>query len=254
MTQRQQPPPRREGIPNGVMRTPASKEDPPTPEVQLRRARETIEELWERDYMIYTDGSAEGGVADGGAGVAVIGARRRGGWGMSGASGSILQFLCSGGSRHAGGPWLAGEKPGVEESCGLTGSQALLAALEGCSTQTRVSKLRDALWRLEGEGRNLVLVWVPGHCGLPGNKRAAVELWLLTLDLPRCLGLELCSCRALLFCLVFDCRMGCVNLSLLVKVSVLLKLQSIAFFSRLAARCFFLFFDYFSSIFPFPGT
>ena len=29
--------------------------------------------------MIYTDGSAEGGVADGGAGVALIGARRRGG-------------------------------------------------------------------------------------------------------------------------------------------------------------------------------
>ena len=31
MTQRQQPQPRREGIPNRVMRTPASKEDPPPP-------------------------------------------------------------------------------------------------------------------------------------------------------------------------------------------------------------------------------
>ena len=72
MTQRQQPPPWREGIPNEVVRTPASKEDPP-PEVQLRRARETIEELGERDYMIYTDGSAEGGIADGGAGVVLIG-------------------------------------------------------------------------------------------------------------------------------------------------------------------------------------
>ena len=31
MTQRQQPPPWREGILNGVVRTPASKEDPPPP-------------------------------------------------------------------------------------------------------------------------------------------------------------------------------------------------------------------------------
>ena len=36
-----------------------------------------------------------------------------------------------------------------------------------------------------------------------------VEPWLLTLDPSRCLGLELCSFRALLFCLVFDCGMGC---------------------------------------------
>ena len=51
-----------------------------------------------------------------------------------------------------------------------------------------------------------------------------MELWLLTLDLSRCLGQELCSFCALLFCLVFVCGMGCMNLSLLVKVSVLLKL------------------------------
>ena len=48
----------------------------------------------------------------------------------------------------------------------------------------------------------------------------------LSLDLSRCLGLELCIFCALLFCLVFDCGMGCMNLSLLVKVSVLLKLLS----------------------------
>ena len=64
----------------------------------------------------------------------------------------------------------------------------------------------------------------------------------------RCLGLEPCSFCAFLFCLVFDCGMGCMNLSLLVKVWVLLKLQS---FTRLTARCFFLLFDYFSFIFPF---
>ena len=54
----------------------------------------------------------------------------------------------------------------------------------------------------------------------------------------RCLGLELCSFRALLFCLVFVCGMGCMNLSLLVKVSVLLKLQSIAFFYKVDCPLF----------------
>ena len=65
-----------------------------------------------------------------------------------------------------------------------------------------------------------------------------VELWLLTLDLSRCLGLELCSFRALLFCLVFVCGMSCMNLFLLVKVSVLLKLQSIAFFYKIDCPLF----------------
>ena len=57
-----------------------------------------------------------------------------------------------------------------------------------------------------------------------------MELWPLTLDLLSCQGLELVSFRALLFCRVFDCGMSCINLSLLVKVWVLLKLQSIDFF------------------------
>ena len=65
-----------------------------------------------------------------------------------------------------------------------------------------------------------------------------VEPWLLILDLSRCLGLELCSFRAILFCLVFDCRMGCMSLTLLVKVWVLLKLQSIAFFYKVDCPLF----------------
>ena len=65
-----------------------------------------------------------------------------------------------------------------------------------------------------------------------------MELWLITLDLSRGLGLELCSFRALLFCIVFDCGMGCMNLSLMVKVSVLLKLQSIAFFYKVDCPLF----------------
>ena len=78
-----------------------------------------------------------------------------------------------------------------------------------------------------------------------------MELWLLTLDLLRCLGLELCSFPALLFCLVFDCGMGCMNLSLLVKVSVLLKLQSIAFFYRVDCLLFLPFLQLFLFHFSF---
>ena len=80
-----------------------------------------------------------------------------------------------------------------------------------------------------------------------------VELWLLTLDLLRCLGLELYSFSALLSCLAFDCGMSCMNLSLLVKVWVLLNFSQSLSFTRLTAHCFFLLFDYFSFIFPFPG-
>ena len=64
------------------------------------------------------------------------------------------------------------------------------------------------------------------------------ELLLLTVDLLRCLGLELCSFRAILFYLVFDCGMSCMNLSLLVKAWVLLKLQSIAFFYKVDCPLF----------------
>ena len=69
-------------------------------------------------------------------------------------------------------------------------------------------------------------------------RRPTRERWLLTLDPLRCLGLELCSFCALLFCLVFDCGMGCMNLSLLVKVWVLLKLQSFAFFCKVDCPLF----------------
>ena len=82
-----------------------------------------------------------------------------------------------------------------------------------------------------------------------------VELWLLTLDLLRYQGVELCSFRALLFCFVFDCGIGCMNLFLLLKVWLLFGCfsQSLSF-TRLTARCFFLLFNYFSCIFPYPGT
>ena len=62
---------------------------------------------------------------------------------------------------------------------------------------------------------------------------------VLTLDILRCQGLELVSFHDLLFCLVFDCGTGCMNLSLLVKIWVLLKLQSIAFYYKTDYQLFY---------------
>ena len=63
-------------------------------------------------------------------------------------------------------------------------------------------------------------------------------LWLLTLNLLIRQSLELGSFRALLFCLVFDCGMGCMSLSLLVYVWVLFKLQSIVIFNKIDSPLF----------------
>ena len=88
-----------------------------------------------------------------------------------------------------------------------------------------------------GAWEHLVLRCTGDHCSFQG---AQVHL-----------GLELFSFRALLFCLVFDCGMGCMSLSLLVKVWVLLKLQSIVFFYNVDCPLFLPFLQLFLFHFPF---
>ena len=56
--------------------------------------------------------------------------------------------------------------------------------------------------------------------------------------LKTCKGLELISFRALSFRLVFDCKVGCMSLSLMVNVLVPLKLQSIVFFYKIDCPLF----------------
>ena len=65
-----------------------------------------------------------------------------------------------------------------------------------------------------------------------------VELWLLTLGILRYQGIELVSYRFLLFCLVLNCGMGCMNLYMLMKAWVLLKFQSIAFSFKIGCQLF----------------
>ena len=88
-----------------------------------------------------------------------------------------------------------------------------------------------------GAWEHLVLRCTGDHCSLQG---AQVHL-----------GLELFSFRTLLFCLVFDCGMGCMSLSLLVKVWVLLKLQSIVFFYKVDCPLFLPFLQLFLFHFSF---
>ena len=76
----------------------------------------------------------------------------------------------------------------------------------------------------------------PAQYVLRRPTRGALAAHSRSFEMP--IGLELCSFRALLFCLVFDCGMGCMSLSLLVKVWVLLKLQSIAFFYKVDCPLF----------------
>ena len=78
---------------------------------------------------------------------------------------------------------------------------------------------------------------------------------LLTLDILRCLGLELVVQFSRSFVL------SCVRLWKGLHESVFagegvgaFKTCQLLSFTRLTTRCFFLFFDYFSFIFPFPGT
>ena len=97
--------------------------------------------------MIYTDGSAEGGVADGGAGVAVIGdGEVVEEWAVP-AGAFCSSFAAEAVAMQEALDWLERSQE-WRRAAVLTDSQALLGALEGCSTQTRVSKMRDALWRL----------------------------------------------------------------------------------------------------------
>ena len=73
------PPPWRTGVPGRIVVTNTCKTD--APEAQKRAAMEALESAGEQDLTLFTDGSARGGVEDGGAGVA---AYREGGWRTAG--------------------------------------------------------------------------------------------------------------------------------------------------------------------------
>ena len=88
----------------------------------------------------------------------------------------------------------------------------------------------------------------PAQYVLKRPTRRALAAHSRSFEMPRFRTVQF---HALLFCLVFDWGMGCMSLSLLVKVWVLLKLQSIAFFYKVDCQLFLPFLQLFLFHFSF---
>ena len=162
-------PPWKDGIPGRIIEAETRKTD--TPDFQRRAALAALRTAGEQDYMLYTDGSARGGVEDGGAGVAVY----RGdvlvhSW--SGSAGALCSsYTAEGRAMRKAVEWLEGRE-GWSRALIAMDSKALVAALDGRGGGPSAGLIRDVLWRLSENGRVVNLVWVPGHCDLRGNEEA----------------------------------------------------------------------------------
>ena len=66
--------------------------------------------------------------------------------------------------------WLRDRAEELRTAVVVTDSRSLLDGLSGAGGDLR--ELRDKLWTLHEGNKTVTLVWVPGHCGLPGNEEA----------------------------------------------------------------------------------
>ena len=143
-------PPWKVGISGRIIEAETRKTD--TPDVQRGAALAALRTTGEQDYMLYTDGSARGGVEDGGASVAVY----RGDVLVHSWSGPAVA-LCS--SYTAGATamrkaveWLEGRE-GWSRALVATDSKALVAALDGRGGGPSAGRICDVLCRMSENGR-----------------------------------------------------------------------------------------------------
>jgi len=135
-------------------------------------------ECGERDFWIYTDGSA-GGMRNGGAGVVVV-------------SGSVSEprevermelpagvvtssYQAELHALAAGLNWLVERMDGWSRACVVSDSQSVMRCLSGCRGGMRDElhvRCAEMLELCCVEGKELACVWVPGHSGIIGNEWA----------------------------------------------------------------------------------
>ena len=164
---------------------PTKRTDPP--DKRLEAVQETLAQLPPADITIYTDGSATQGAENGGSGAVIFRGEtelRRiqtpaGRW----TSSYRAELTALDAALESLREIAADSAPAEVRIC--TDSQSALTRLKGGpAAQTDV--LADRVWRrlrgLADRGTRLILQWVPGHAGLPGNEladevaRAAADL------------------------------------------------------------------------------
>jgi ribonuclease HI len=141
-----------------------------TEEEMKERVRKTLRERANTDLVIYTDGSVEEGVKNGGA--AAVAEWRGEQHIVRKAAGRV----CSSYEAETVAMLEAVkmvERLEPESTTVCTDSQALVRALRSDKNTMdgRLEELKDRLWGI-AEGRRIVIQWVPGHVGVEGNEWA----------------------------------------------------------------------------------
>ena len=165
-----QAPPWRWGVPGTVViadtdKTRMEKE-------QRRAAEEAVDRVSVVDLTIYTDGAVEGGMGRGGAGVLILeGQEVRHMWSAP-AGAACSSYAAELTAMCEAVEWIGRREDEWTTASIITDSRSLLDALQGSGGESILRRLRERLWRFDESAQRVTLVWVPGHCGLPGNEEA----------------------------------------------------------------------------------
>ena len=148
-----------------------------SPEYRRAVALNALQQLPPADIVVWTDGSAEGGTRDGGAGVVLHWGESRRAWSRpAGRHTSSFRAECV--ALHSALTELSSLLVGADDVQRVrlcTDSLSALCALAAGPSAQRLKICADiwgALERCARPTRTFDFVWVPGHCDISGNEEA----------------------------------------------------------------------------------